>query len=242
MERHLDELRALEKRLDAIAPPGQPACEMLPDPGNDPPVGAPVENGEQGTGMGYDSSNAYSDEELRATVMVDLIHMAFACDLSRVASLMFTYAQCFLNMNPIFGIPSDLHEMSHYSMGGGEDGANAVADGIAWHLKHFARLTQKLRDTEDIDGSSLLDHTGLVMLFEGGWGYDPEQDAQGSAHSSENMVVVAAGRAGGMHQTGGKHIRAQGAHPVQVVNTVMNAVGVPGTLGEVSGTIPGLIG
>ena len=31
-------------------------------------------------------------------------------------------------------------------------------------------------------------------------------------------------------------------NPVQVINTVINALGVPGQLGEVSGTINGLVG
>ena len=161
-------------------------------------------------------------------------------DLSRVSSLMFTYAQCFMNTNPLYGYPSDLHELSHYSMGGGDDGANAVADGIGWHVKHFARLMSKLRDTTDFDGKTILDNTAMVLLFEGGLGYDPEQDNQGSPHSTENMGVLVGGLAGGLNAGGGVHIRRQDEHPVRVINTVMNAIGGPDTLGEVSGTITGL--
>lgn len=239
LERHLDELRGLEAKLQELNPPDAPECTMLPDPGNDPPVGGAVENGDTG---GYAGNGAWSDEEARATIMTDLIHMAFVCDLSRVSSLMFTYAQCFLNMNPLYGHPSDLHELGHYSVGGGVDGANAMADGVAWHVKHMARLMDKLRDTTDVDGTTILDNTALVMLFEGGWGYDPEQDGQGSAHSSEHMGVLVGGKAGGLNASGGQHIDGGGAHPVAVVNSVMGALGVPGNLGEVTGTIPGLVG
>ena len=52
------------------------------DPGADPAVN-------DGTG--------YSGEEERAGVMVDLIHMAFTCNLTRVATLMlsdFQSSQC----------------------------------------------------------------------------------------------------------------------------------------------------
>ncbi len=237
MERHLDELRALELKLEEVNLPDGSACEMLPDPGDDPPIGGAVENGDT---AGYAGNGAWSDEELRAEIMVDLIHMAFTCDLSRVSSLMFTYAQCFMNTNPLYGYPSDLHELSHYSMGGGDDGANAVADGIGWHVKHFARLMSKLRDTTDFDGKTILDNTAMVLLFEGGLGYDPEQDNQGSPHSTENMGVLVGGLAGGLNAGGGVHIRRQDEHPVRVINTVMNAIGGPDTLGEVSGTITGL--
>jgi len=237
LERHFDELRALENKLNQITLSDSAACMMLPDPGGDPPIGNAVENGDTG---GYAGNGAWSDEETRAEVMVDLIHMAFTCDLSRVASLMFTYAQCFLNMNPVYGYPSDLHELSHYSMGGGDAGATAVADGVGWHVKHFARLASKLRDTVDFDGANILDHTAMVMVFEGGWGFDPEQNNQGSAHSTENMGVLVIGKGGGINASGGQHIRAVDQHPVRVINTVMNALGVPGQLGEVSGTIAGL--
>jgi len=236
LQRHFDELRALEMRLAAIQPPDSPACTLPGDPGEDDPIGGAVENGMQGTGNGYDSNDAYSNEEKRASVMVDLIAFAFACDLSRVANLMFTYSQCFLNMNPIYGYPTDLHEMSHYSMGGGDAGQNAVADGVAWHVKHWATLMKKLRDTEDADGSPMLDSTAMILCFEGGIGYDPEQDQEGSPHSTENMAVLIGGKAGGLHKSPGQHIIRQDQHPAKVINTAMKAVGVTQNLGEVTGT------
>jgi hypothetical protein len=122
-------------------------------------------------------------------------------------------------------------------MGGGQAGRDALAAGVAWHVKHWARLVQMLRDTPDSDGSSILDNTALVLTFEGGWGQDPEQGTMGEAHSSENMVVLVGGKAGGLHMTPGRHIKADGHHPVEVVNTAMKAVGVDKPLGEVSGTI-----
>ncbi|HMR75765.1 MAG TPA: DUF1552 domain-containing protein, partial [Polyangiaceae bacterium] len=239
LEQHFDELRGLENRLEAIPLSNGTTCKIITDPGNDPAIGGAVDNGDTG---GYASNGAWSDEEKRAQVMVDLLHMAFACDLSRVGSLMFTFSQCFLNMNPVYGYPSDLHELGHYSVGGGDKGANAVADGVAWHVKHFANLAKKLRDTQDVDGTNVLDNTAMVLTFEGGWGYDPEQDKQGTTHSSENMIAVVCGKAGGVNASGGKHIVAKDTHPAKVLTTVMQALGGPNTLGEVSGTVPGLVG
>jgi hypothetical protein len=234
MERHLEELRALESRIELIEPMG--ACMQLPDPGLDPDIGPAVND------FDYASGGAYSNEELRATVLIDLIHMAFTCDIARSASLMFTYAQCFMNMNQLYGYASDLHEISHYSMGGGEAGATAMADCIAWHVKHWGRLVQKLGETQEVDGSSLLDHTALVLAFEGGWGHDPESPANvGEAHSTENMVALVGGRAGGLNAGGGRHIRATNRHPVELVNTAMHAVGFDGALGEVTSDMDDLL-
>jgi hypothetical protein len=239
MTRHFDELRALEQKLAVVALPDGASCKAMTNPGEDPGIGNAVENGDT---AGYGANGAWSDEELRASLMVDLIYMAFVCDMSRVASLMFTYAQCFMNTNPLFGYPSDLHELSHFSVGGSPDGSNAVADGVSWHVKHTASLMQKLRSATDVDGTSVLDNTAVVLMFEGGLGYDPEQDQQDSPHSSENMGVLVGGGAGGLNQSGGKHIRAVDAHPAQVLNTVMGALGVTTELGEVKGKISGLVG
>jgi hypothetical protein len=131
------------------------------------------------------------------------------------------------------GDRSDLHELGH-----GAGSLEDVSDGIAWQVGHWANLIGKLRDTPDGDGS-LLDRTALLFLTEGGWGYDPEADADGVSHSSENMAVLVAGHVGGL-QTG-VHIRTDGLHPAQCLVSAMNAVGVSvDGIGEVTGEIPGL--
>jgi len=230
LQRHFDEIRALETRLSMIAPDTMGACMMLPDPGEDPPISIMP--------TGYDASDVntaemgWANEQLRAQVMCDLTHMAFACDLTRVVSLMFTFPQSFMSVEHINGVVSDFHELSH---GQGTD--EQWAQAIGWIVGWFGYLTAKLRDTPDVEGS-MLDNTALVLVFEGGWGYDPADDANGHAHSTENMVVLVGGRAGGL--SGGQHIRAVGEHPGKVLNAVLGAVGVDGQLGEISGEIPGL--
>lgn len=239
LERHFDELRNLEQRLDAEQPPLEGACEMLPHPGDDPAIGGAVENGDTG---GYEGGGAYSDEQLRAEILTDLVAMAFTCDLTRVASVMYTMAQCFLNANPLFGQPSDMHELGHFGVGGGQVGLDAMSDGVAWHVGHFGRLVQKLRDTTDLDGSSVLDNSALALVFEGGWGYDPESGDALSVHSSENMSALLAGHAGGLNPNGGVHVPNPGGHPTQVINTALRAVGVDHEMGEVSGVVDSLLG
>ncbi len=239
LERHFDELRALEGRLDQEQPPLEGACEMLPDPGEDPAIGGPVENGDTG---GYAGGGAYSNEQRRAEILTDLVAMAFTCDLTRVGSMMYTMAQCFLNAQPLFDQPSDIHELGHFGVGGGDVGLEAVSDGVGWHVAHFGRLVQKLRDTPDLDGSPLLDRCALLLMFEGGWGFDPESGDALSVHSSENMSALIAGRAGGLNPDGGVHVPNPGGHPTQVINTALRAVGVDEPMGEVDGVIDGLLG
>lgn len=205
---------------------------MPPDPGDDPAVaGAAIEyNGAGGDGVGY------SNEEFRASTLFDLITMAFACDLSRVAAVRMTFTQCFLQMKELIGFDGDVH-----SAIGHNGHQEPYADCIGWHVKHFARFLSNLRDTVEVDGKTLLDHTAVVMLFEGGYGYDPEGDNFDAAHSTENMVGLIGGHAGGLNAGGGKHIATAEGHPSQVIISAMQAVGMPDdTLGEVSGNIPEL--
>jgi hypothetical protein len=197
-----------------------------------------VENGDTG---GYAGGGAYSNEQLRAEILTDLVAMAFTCDLSRVASLMYTMAQCFLNANPLFGQPSDMHELGHFGVGGGQVGLDAMSDCVGWHVGHFGRLVQKLRDTQELDGSSVLDNSALVLVFEGGWGYDPESGDALNVHSSENMAALVAGRVGGLNPGGGQHVSLPGGHPTQVINTALQAVGIDHEMGEVSGVVGALL-
>lgn len=237
MERHLDELRALEKQLEAIQP-GEGACQPPSDPGEDPPIGGAVEadTGYDPAG-GYANDGAWSNEELRATILMELVYMALVCDRARTASVMFTQAQCFMNMHPIYGYASDLHEISHGSMGWANAGMAPLADCVGWHVKHFGSLVKKLAETADSDGGMLIDNTALILALEGGHGFDPEQNNQQSPHSTENMAIFIAGRAGGLNAGGGRHVVKKDAHPVQVINTALHAVGVEADLGEVAGDL-----
>ena len=236
MERHFDELRDLENRLDDLEPIPEGSCTVPEDPGNDPPIGDVTETT---SADNYDTSAAWSDEETRALVHTDLLHMALACDQTRSIALMYTHAHCWLNMYPVTGHTNDLHELGHGGAQAGVSSLEAMSDGVAWNVGHWARLVAKLRDTTDFDGARLLDNTAIVLVFEGGHGYDPE-DNDPSVHSSENMAALIAGRAGGLNPGGGKHIVAPDEHPTKVIISAMRAVGAGESLGEVDGYIADL--
>ena len=225
VERHFDEIRALETRITEIPDLGMTAmCMPIADPGQDDPVRTTQQGTVEDTVPRY---LGYANEEKRARVMSDLIHMAFTCDLTRSATLAYTFAQCFIDTKALLGIQqTDVHELGH---GAGSD--EDKADAFAWHIEHFAYLVAKLRDTPDGAGS-LLDNTVLVFMPEGGWD-------DGEPHSGENMVALIAGRAGGLRP--GQHVASNGAHPARVLISAMNAAGVmTDTLGEISGRIPEL--
>jgi hypothetical protein len=222
LQRHFDEIRGLEQRLASMAPSaaGLSACKPLPAPGADPPIGP---------GNNY----SYNGEDQRADVLTDLVAMAFACDLSRVSSFMITEWKCYMNVKPVLGYDSDMHELTH-----GAGPLQAVSDSVAWHVRQWGKLVTKLKGLPEGDGT-VLDRTALVLVFEGGHGWDPEGGRGNAAHSTENMAALVAGRAGGLKP--GQHVPAKGKHPAQVVLSAMNAAGVTAdALGEVKGNIPEL--
>jgi hypothetical protein len=230
LERHADEIRTLERQISTLPPTMTATCAKPADPGADPAIGGA--QGVDGAGANtYGTNLGYSGEEQRARVFCDLVHMAVTCDLTRVVSFMFTMFQSHLNMYALTGQKADLHEIGH--------NGDPVSKAIAWHLKHFAYLVGKLRDTSEA-GGSLLDSTVLVFLHEGGHGLDTATGAQNSTHSTQNMACLIAGRAGGLKP--GQHVAAAGKHPANVLITAMNAAGVAGNaLGEVTGNIPALL-
>lgn len=242
LERHFDELRDLEMRIAAIPPVTGGSCEVIPDPGDDPTLGA------DNPGSGSDDitgGTGYSNEHERARVMCDLIHMGFVCDLSRAASLQITAFQSHMSVLPVstdFGFPAyaDLHELGHNGDTRNR-GQFHVSMMLQWHIGHYAYLMQKLKDTPEA-GGNVLDNTVLVFTAEAGHGTQLNDGSSPNAtHSVENMAMLIGGHAGGL--VTGQHIRTARAHPAQALITAMQAAGYSGdTLGEVSGNIPELIG
>jgi len=251
IERHFDELRDLERRIGAVPPVAAGACRPLGDPGPDPVSGG------VNTGSGFNPRNApgaggiqpgtgYSDEDLRARLFADLIHMAFTCDLTRAATLQITVFQSHMNVIPIttaLGMPvrADLHEVGH----NGDihnKGQIPVSLCLQWHISHFAYLVRKLKDTPEGDGN-LLDNSAIVFTPEAGHGQHLNQPAdEGNyTHSVEQMITLVGGRAGGLAP--GRHIDGGAGHPAHTLVSCMQAVGLEtDTLGDISGPLPELFG
>ena len=242
LERHFEEIRQLELRIGAIPPMVGGTCAVPGDPGADPSIGG------DNTGAGSDDIRTglgYSMEHERSRVLADLIHMAFVCDLSRVATLQITTFQSHmsvLDVTTMLGTPvaADLHECGHNGDANNR-GQLPVSLCLQWHLSHYAYLLDKLRSTAEGDGN-VLDNSVVVFMPEGGHGRQlNDATSENQTHSVEQMVMLVGGRAGGL--VPGRHIATGGAHPAQCLIGAMQAAGYDGdTLGEVSGPVSELFG
>ncbi len=242
IERHFDELRALELRIAALPPVTGGACAVPPMPAADPAIGG------DNTGSGSDDirpGSGYSGETERAAVFADLIRMAFACDLTRVATLQITTFQSHMSVLPVtmaMGTPiyADLHEVGHNGDANNR-GQLAVSLMMQWHVSTYARLIQSMRDTMEGDGT-LLDNSVVIFTPEAGHGRQlNDASTEFQTHSVERMTMVVAGRGGGRIRTG-EHIDGAGAHPASCLTTAMQAAGYASDrLGDVTGTISRLL-
>jgi Protein of unknown function (DUF1552) len=242
LERHFDELRALERRVAAAPPDQVGACQLPPAYGADPAVGG------DNAGSGSDTiatSTGYSDEDTRARLMADLIYMAFVCDLTRVATLQITCFQSHMNVFKIsegLGLPirADQHECGHNGDQNNR-GQLPVSTVLKWHVSIYAHLLEKLRAVDE-GGENLLERCAIVFMPEGGHGVQlNDASSLWQTHSVEDMVLLVAGRAGGLSP--GRHIAAGGAHPARVLISAMRAAGYSGdSLGEVTGHLSELFG
>ncbi|HKY40630.1 MAG TPA: DUF1552 domain-containing protein [Polyangiaceae bacterium] len=242
LERHFDEIRDLEMRLAAMPPDAGAQCVKPTAPADDLPTGA------NNAGSGSDTigtNTGYSDEHRRARILADLIHMAFVCDITRVATLQLTVFQSHMNVLPIsseLGMPirADLHEVGHN--GDAETrGQLPVSTMLGWHIGHYAYLMDKLKQTPEGAGTAL-DNSVLVFMPEAGHGIQLNDSTSSFAtHSVDRMILLVGGRAGGLLP--GRHIVSQLAHPGNVLISAMQAAGYTGdTFGEVTGNLPELFG
>ncbi|MGE3681707.1 MAG: DUF1552 domain-containing protein [Bdellovibrionales bacterium] len=246
---HLDEIRALERSI-ASTTSGGGNCQKPPDPGADPTV---------------EIGNRYSNEFRRNRIFMDLIHMAFACDMTRAATHMLTTAQCHMSVKNLGSAFANIasgcepHEIGHNAGGGPlQPPAGTPAPSLsnpalapsdrnsylvslihAWHVDHFSYLLDKLKKTPEGSGN-MLDNCALILMFEGGHGRllnNPGDTSKAiGTHSTENMAMLLAGRAGGLKP--GKHIVKTGVHPARVTISAMQAVGsTSDTLGEIKGNV-----
>src|SRR5262249_16811881 len=139
LQRHFDEIRDLETRIAAMPPDAGGQCQAPADPGAHPPGGG----NNAGSGSRQTATNnGYSEEATRARLLADLIHMAFVCDITRVATLQITVFQSHMNVFPIsdaLGVPihADLHETGHNG-DAMTRGQIPVSTLLQWHISHYA--------------------------------------------------------------------------------------------------------
>ncbi len=196
LQQHADLVRDLEGRLQTEAVLGE-ACTLPTAPPGTAPDDA-------------NTMHVVSQQQL------DLMVMALACDVTRVASIQYSNGKNHTQF-PWISSMGDGHELSH----AGDTDTVAWAEWSTretWYAEQFAYLLGKLAAIPE-GASTMLDHTVILWANE---------LAQGNTHSHNRMPFVLAGSAGGLIQTGRLLTYSNLPHNNLLVS-VLNAFGVEAT-------------
>ena len=162
LDQYLTSMREIETRIQRSEKFG-----IAKDPGTETPAGVPGDYAEY------------------IQVMFDMLVLAFQTDATRVATLLLAHDGSNRSFAEI-SIPEGHHDLSHHF--DNTEKIQKVSQIDLWYVKQFARFLQKLEQTKDVDGNSLL-HNSMIV-YGGG-------NADGNRHTHSNLPLVLAGAGGG---------------------------------------------
>jgi hypothetical protein len=192
LDEYLTSVREIEKRIQAAERFGPP-----PDPAVDTPAGIP----------------ASFQEHMR--IMYEMLALAFQTDSTRIATLLLAHDGS-NRAFPDIGIPEGHHYLSHHR--NNAEMMDKIARIDQWYMRHFAWFLEKLDQTKDIDGKSLLDNTMIVY----GCG-----NSDGNRHTHVNLPILLAGGGGGTLQTG-RYLKLDGVPMSNLLLSLADRMGAKG--------------
>lgn len=162
LDQYLTGVRELESRIQRAEQFGDPK-----DPAQATPPGIP---------------QTYAEH---IQIMFDTLVLAFQTDSTRIATMLLAHDGSNRSFAEI-GVPEGHHDLSHHA--DNQDKVQKLSDIDVWYVKQLARFIERLRDTKDVDGNSLL-HNSMILYGSG--------NSDGNRHSHTNLPVVLAGAGGG---------------------------------------------
>jgi len=207
LEEYFTGVRDLEKQVEALDTAG-PACGAAQPPADD------------------------EDPRARTKAMMDLIVLAFQCDLTRVVTFMLANARS----NKVYGflgLSGGHHAYSHHQQVQANFDALARID--RWEVDQYAYLVRRLKETQEGPGTSLLDNAMV---------YFSSEVEDGNAHIHKNLPILLSGRCGGAVATG-RHLRLPGVPLANLYVSMFRAMGIPGVNSfgtDSTGELPGFGG
>jgi hypothetical protein len=159
-----------------------------------------------------------ADTEKLSPFFMDMISAAFACNLTKVASVTFGYPgggdAGGLRM-PWLGFTDPLHLVSHH--GGNATKLDKYARMSTWIAGQVAYLMKNLAGLPDgTTGKTLLDST-VIYWF--------NRHGDGDTHSNTNLPNILLGGAGGYFKMG-RFLQLPATNPTKVLISIANSMGV----------------
>jgi hypothetical protein len=146
-------------------------------------------------------------------LMYDMLAIAFQTDSTRVASLLLAHDGSNRSFDHI-GIFEGHHDLTHHQ--NREDWIVKVEEIDLWYARQFAKFLTKLKETEDVDGRSVLDNS--MIVYGGG-------NSDANRHTHSNLPIILAGGGGGT-LTPGRYVKHGGTPASNLFLSLADRFGV----------------
>ena len=161
LDQYLTSVREIEQRIERAE------NMQVNNPEADAPPGIPAEFGSH------------------IQLMFDMLLLAFQTDSTRVATMLIAAEGSNRTFTEI-GIAEGHHNLTHHH--NDSDMISKVKQIDLWYAKQLAAFLQKMDQTKDVDGQSLL-HNSMIVYGSG--------NADGNRHTHTNLPILLAGNGGG---------------------------------------------
>jgi hypothetical protein len=145
---------------------------------------------------------------------MDILVLALACDLTRVATMQWSTAESTVVHSQI-GITAEHHKLSHDDV----NNAPQLSQISTWYSGEFNRLLDKLAAITDGDGQTLLDGSVVFWINE---------LSGGQIHDRRDLPYVLAGKGNGTLRPG-RYVKNGGDPHNKLFAAFLNMFGIPAT-------------
>lgn len=214
LSEHLELIRKLELEVAAIPPDIANAASCKVPNGSGLPSGRPCKEEEQGTGKDGPKNIAGCTGDLFEPIgkaHMDLITLAFSCDLIRVSTMQWSMAGNRVGFGHIGAGGATHHDLAH-----AQDPKLEIIH--TWYATMMANMLQKLQSVVEPDGGTLLDKTGILWVNE---------LSTGATHSKEDMPLMLLGGGAGAWKPGRYlDFRTQDRSTSDLILGILHAYGI----------------
>jgi hypothetical protein len=207
LDDYLSSVRAIEQRIQKSERFG-----AAPDPLIDTPAGIP---------------GSFADY---IQIMFDMMVLAFQTDSTRIATFLLAYEGSNRTFTDELGFAEGHHYLTHHQRR--QEMVDKVKEIDLWYARHFARFLEKMEQTKDVDGQSLLQNSMIVY----GSG-----NSDGNRHTHVNLPIILAGGGGGAI-TPGRYVKMGGVPITNLYLSMVDRLGVQGVErhGDSTGRVEGI--
>jgi len=191
LDQYLTSVREIEQRIQRTE------SMAVANPTQDTPPGIP------------------SDFAEHIQLMFDMLLLAFQTDSTRVATLLIAGEGSNRPFSQI-GISEGHHNLTHHR--NQPDIIAKVKQIDLWYAQQLGRFLEKMDQTQDVDGQSLL-HNSMILYGSG--------NADGNRHTHVNLPILVAGSAGGRLQTG-RYLKTEPTPLTNLFLSMADKMGVEG--------------